>query len=230
MTSTGTSMHLQGYGRSGCGRSGSGWPGSGRSGSGWSGQVVREALRRSAGVCVGVARVLAPHTFLCPQVGRNFLEIVKHHWSVWRVWHVWRVEARRGEGESPRRLEPASIGLEESVVEECGRRHVDVSLWSRFPRQAASARSLPRSRRRARSRRLRTVQGGISSGRQPLQQQLLLPAAASAAPPPPPASSVRLRRPRPSGSRGGHVVLSAVRALPLSPSMRDFPTSIMFIG
>ena len=175
MTSTGTSMHLQGYGRSGCGRSGSGWPGSGRSGSGWSGQVVREALRRSAGVCVGVARVLAPHTFLCPQVGRNFLEIVKHHWSVWRVWHVWRVEARRGEGESPRRLEPASIGLEESVVEECGRRHVDVSLWSRFPRQAASARSLPRSRRRARSRRLRTVQGGYFKRTTP---------SAAAAPPP----------------------------------------------
>ena len=117
--------------------------------------VVREVLQVWTGVCVGVARVLAPHTFLCPQVGRNFLEIVKHHWSVWRVWHVWRVEARRGEGESPRRLEPAIIGLEESVVEECGRGHVDVSQWSRSPRQAASPHSLPRSRRRARA--VRTV-------------------------------------------------------------------------
>ena len=29
------------------------------------------------------ARVLAPHTILCPQVFRNFLEIVKYHRSLW---------------------------------------------------------------------------------------------------------------------------------------------------
>ena len=81
--------------------------------------VVREALRECG--CVrarGSARVLAPHTILCPQVFRNFLEIVKHHRSVCRVRRVWRmgrVDARRGKGESPRCLERAIIGLKASV-------------------------------------------------------------------------------------------------------------------
>ena len=80
---------------------------------------MREALRECG--CVrarGSARVLAPHTILCPQVFRNFLEIVKHHWSeccVPRVWCVGRVDARRGKGESPRCLEPAIIGPKASV-------------------------------------------------------------------------------------------------------------------
>jgi len=73
----------------------------------------------------GIARVLAPHTILCPQVGRNFLEIVKHHWSVWRVWHVWWV-AQRGWKRGGARVSHLGawslIGLEESAVEEaCGR-------------------------------------------------------------------------------------------------------------
>ena len=107
MTSTSTSLHLPLASAMGV------------DGEGEEGGSSRDAI---AGVlacaCAGRVRRLVPHTILCPQVFRNFLEIVKHHWSVCcvpRVWCVGRVDARRGKGESPRCLEPAIIGPKASV-------------------------------------------------------------------------------------------------------------------
>ena len=90
----------------------------------------------------GIARVLAPHTILCPQVGRNFLEIVKHHWSVWRVWHVWWV-AQRGWKRGGARVSHLGAWSRRSLASKKApwRKHVGVQLsqWPRLPRQAASA-------------------------------------------------------------------------------------------
>ena len=109
---------------------------------------MREALWECGCVCArGSARVLAPHTILCPQVFRNFLEIVKHHWSVCRVQRVWRmgrVDARQGEGGHLGAWSERSLARRRPW--RTGREHVGVQLspWSRLERQAASSDGLPR--------------------------------------------------------------------------------------
>ena len=70
------------------------------------------------------ARVLAPHTILCPQVFRNFLEIVKYHWSLGACVTCGACSVRGG----GRGWSPSSLGANHNQHER-GRGRV-VGSWS----------------------------------------------------------------------------------------------------